>query len=724
MTKDRKLGSALVPNLTVFVSSFCIMVVELVAGRIVSRFVGQSLYTWTSVIGVVLAGITVGNHIGGRLADRFPPRRTLASLFLLAAAACLLVPGANLVAGRSLLLLERTWPVRILGHVLFTFLAPAALLGMISPVVAKMALDAGASTGRTIGNVYAWGAAGSIVGTFVTGFYLIAAFGTFPIIVMMAGVLAAMGVCYGWRSRKTWAVSLLVLVILWGAVGQGSAALLLGRATKFRAPPEPGFVTYYDTESQYSRVTVKAARSAPDHRVMILDTLWHSKMNVKNPLDLLAQYTWMQRCVLDVCSGTNTAVSALVIGGGGYVMPRYLELTRPGSRIHVAEIDPCVTEAAFAACGLPRDTAIRIYNMDARNVVTDLLSGKQAQDGAGSFDVVIGDSINNCAVPYHLTTKEFNDDIRRLLGPDGIYMFHVIDNSRPGRFLATAVRTLRETFGYVAALAMFKDPERVGSHMVLASQKSLPLPDIHALICREYPAYRGRVLSSADLESLPAKPVYVLTDDHAPVENLVADLAAGNSSDLISEYSRRHKRAMRRGMPSKALGYLRRAAAAAPHNASAHYRLALHCLGQKMHKKGMVSIERALNLDPSMLKAHQVRGELLAMTGDAEAAVKDWQLVLDSNPRDVPARNCMAIALRRLGRTNEAVELWQECLAIDEDDATAHYHLGQTYLLLGDTAKAERHIRRCRKSDPSLVTVKKGLFPASGAKDVVEGLLF
>ena len=47
----------LIPNFTVFISSLCIMVVELVAGRLIARYVGNSLYTWTSVIGIVLAGI-------------------------------------------------------------------------------------------------------------------------------------------------------------------------------------------------------------------------------------------------------------------------------------------------------------------------------------------------------------------------------------------------------------------------------------------------------------------------------------------------------------------------------------------------------------------------------------------------------------------------------------------------------------------------------------------
>ena len=81
----------LLPNATVFVSSFCVMVIELVAGRIIAGHLGSSLYTWTSVIGIVLAGLALGNYIGGRLADRYEVRRTLAILFIAASAAAITI---------------------------------------------------------------------------------------------------------------------------------------------------------------------------------------------------------------------------------------------------------------------------------------------------------------------------------------------------------------------------------------------------------------------------------------------------------------------------------------------------------------------------------------------------------------------------------------------------------------------------------------------------------
>ena len=46
------------------------MALELTAVRVLAQVVGVSLYTWTGVIGVMLAGTACGNWLGGVLADR------------------------------------------------------------------------------------------------------------------------------------------------------------------------------------------------------------------------------------------------------------------------------------------------------------------------------------------------------------------------------------------------------------------------------------------------------------------------------------------------------------------------------------------------------------------------------------------------------------------------------------------------------------------------------
>ncbi len=183
-------------SLTVFFSGGSIMVLELVATRLIARYLGSSLYTWTAVIGVVLAGITIGNYIGGILADKYKPQHSLPIQFCLCSLSCVVIIFLNDVMGQWALLWELSWPTRIFLHVTLAFLLPSTMLGTISPVVAKMALDRGMATGQTVGIIYAAATAGSIVGVFVAGFYLIANFGTIAIVFTVGGALLLLAVIY------------------------------------------------------------------------------------------------------------------------------------------------------------------------------------------------------------------------------------------------------------------------------------------------------------------------------------------------------------------------------------------------------------------------------------------------------------------------------------------------------------------------------------------------
>jgi spermidine synthase/MFS family permease len=198
------MGGLWVSLLIVFMASCCTMVLELVAGRILAPFIGVSLYTWTSIIGVCLAGISAGNFLGGVLADKAGSRRTLGlillggglfSLIILPMAALDLttvIPKESPIGARDFWLIFRIVVVTAL-----LFLPPTLILGMVSPIVIKLALTDLRQTGSIAGKIYAFSTVGSIVGTFLTGFYLVSAFGTRSIILGVAIILIAMAFVFG-----------------------------------------------------------------------------------------------------------------------------------------------------------------------------------------------------------------------------------------------------------------------------------------------------------------------------------------------------------------------------------------------------------------------------------------------------------------------------------------------------------------------------------------------
>ncbi|HET6422556.1 MAG TPA: fused MFS/spermidine synthase, partial [Planctomycetaceae bacterium] len=164
------------------------------ASRLIAKHVGSSLYTWTSVIGVVLAGITIGNYLGGYLADRFDRAKTLSWMFLASSLSCASILWIDQVITDLPKPDAMSWPMWVLCLVTMSFLLPALLIGTTSPLVASMALARSSRMGQTVGNVYAWGAFGSIVGTFITGFYLIDIWGTRSIVGLTSTVLALMAI--------------------------------------------------------------------------------------------------------------------------------------------------------------------------------------------------------------------------------------------------------------------------------------------------------------------------------------------------------------------------------------------------------------------------------------------------------------------------------------------------------------------------------------------------
>ncbi len=189
------LGSAtrLLPYALAFFSSLCIMTLELVSSRLVAQHVGASLTVWTSVIGIILGGICLGNVLGGRLADHVDPRRAVGPLFALGAFLTILTLWMNAFVGILLpSSLGIPWELRTVLVVSLVFLVPATVLGMVGPVVAKIAVEQARKAGSAIGDVYFFGAVGSIIGTFFCGFVLIYLAPSSVIVLIVAAALAAL----------------------------------------------------------------------------------------------------------------------------------------------------------------------------------------------------------------------------------------------------------------------------------------------------------------------------------------------------------------------------------------------------------------------------------------------------------------------------------------------------------------------------------------------------
>lgn len=510
--------------LLVFGSSLCTLVLELVAGRLLAPIIGVSLFTWTGVIGVVLAGVAAGSYLGGLTARRSASPMAIAGV--LATAAVVTWATALIVRLVALDALFRGFtPLgRIVALVGAFFFVPSALLGMVSPLVAQITLQQRAEAGAVVGRLGAVSAAGSIVGTFLTGFVLVPTFGTRTILLAVSIVLLALALSTvaGRVPRgggRHW-------------VGLTLAALLAGGGTGIALGRDRNACL---RETAYSCSRIERSAVGPvEFGTLTHDRVVQGATAPDAPRLLVSPYAQAFGDVAVYQSQQYQASSpalagrplrVLFVGGGSFTLPRYLEAVDPGSELEVLEIDPGVTATARERLGLrtvEEGGRIRVTHGDAR------LSLRRLPDAA--YDLAYGDAFNDLAVPWHLTTAEFGREVRRVLRPEGLYATNVIDTWPSGLFLASFVRTLQEVFPSVDVLRVQDWSERgLSNWVVVASRAPVDAERLGRLTRPGVPGDepgRARPLGADQirrwLAGVTPAPL-VLTDDYAPVDRFLAD---------------------------------------------------------------------------------------------------------------------------------------------------------------------------------------------------------
>jgi spermidine synthase len=498
-----------------FIASFCTLVIEMVAGRILAPFVGVSIYTWTSIIGVILSGISIGAYIGGKLVDRFPSRKTLGILLLLSGISALtIIPLTQFVASYRF---PVSLMIRIFMVTSIIFFIPSCILGTISPVVVRLTLKSLENAGNVIGKIYALSTLGAIIGTFITGFFLISWMGTRTIILLIGAILIFIAILSGpWLKRKG---SMTLFVII--SIVVACPALWAAKGFLHKISLNDGTYYYYKESDYYTIKLTKTTGSDEKTQLeaMILDNLIHSYINLDNPLHVEYEYERIYADVLKWKFKQDGEFKSLTIGGGGYTFPRYMEITYPKAHIDVVEIDPQVTQVVYEQLAMPKNTKITTYNTDGRWYVMNCKN---------KYDLVFTDAYNDLSIPYHLTTKEFAVQIQSIMNPDAILMSNIIDNFQKGAFLPSYIKTLREVFGQKNVYLISVNPNfretHISTFIVLASNGNLDIDAFDKFVKSELGRNATAAVLPEDLmeEFINKKHSIIITDDHAPIDNLIA----------------------------------------------------------------------------------------------------------------------------------------------------------------------------------------------------------
>ena len=465
---------------------------EIAAQRLMAPFFGSSTIIWANTIAVVLLALSVGYWLGGRLADRRPDRRALATLVLVGSVLLAVVPFVshpflslsvsafeNISAG--------AFTASLFGTLVLVA-TPLLLLGAVSPWATRIRLAAVEETGSVAGRLYALSTIGSLVGVFFVSLWAIEAIGSQRTFVVLATVPAL--VAAGQLGARAFAVPAVLLAALAIPPGMTKQA-------------EDGGRVLYETETpyQYARVI-----EDDDGSIKLELNEGQAIHSLRRPGTVLTGGYWDGYLTLPFATGAGRPPGRIAaLGTAGGTVPRAYAHFFPETRIDAVDIDGELFEIGRRYFDLRPREQLREFAEDARPF---LRSTRER------YDSIFVDAYRQPYIPFYLTTREFFELVRDRLNPGGSVIIN-IGHPRDSQELEKALTaTMREVFAHVA-----RDPIQSLNSLVIASDTPV---SAEALRAAPLPAELSALASqsAARLED-GLRGGRVFTDDKAPVEWLI-----------------------------------------------------------------------------------------------------------------------------------------------------------------------------------------------------------
>jgi len=331
-----------------FSSGAIIMALEIISSRIITPVFGSSTYTWGSLIGVILTGLSLGYYLGGKISDKNPQFKKISSIVFSVGLYIIFIP---FISPSIIEFSISVSPGTQYAPLLATFallIFPSILLGFVSPYVIKLGATTLKNVGNVSGNLFSIATVGSIFGTFLTVFVLIPSFEVRQIIFGL-GVTLMISSLIGLKIPAK-ILTIIVIIIL----VMPSSSVVVGIIPHYAGD------TIYEKETLYSHLDVI---DSGDTRTLFLDGIRHSAMNLNDPRDLVLDYTEF----FHLGKMLNPDLEkVLFVGGGGFSGPKNFLLMYPDIQIDVVEIDPEVIVVAKNYFGLEDDSRLTIYTEDGR----------------------------------------------------------------------------------------------------------------------------------------------------------------------------------------------------------------------------------------------------------------------------------------------------------------------------------------------------------------------
>ncbi len=482
-------------EITVFICGALVMIYEIIGSRLLSPYIGASTYVWTSLIGVILAALSLGYWLGGRLADKKPDIKILAFVIFLAGG---LVSLTILVKDLILALIAESSAILEIKSLLAALLlfAPASvLLGFVTPYAVKLKISSLADTGKTVGRLYALSTVGSILGTFSAGFFLIPFVGSEKTLYFIGASLIVLSILLVPFAVKPFNLMILILFVFGIGVNEFRIYYLFKTSE------------LQDIDTEYSRVQIFKTKdnNGKTIRAMAIDPYFIQSAIFPDSDELVFDYAKYYHLIRHFKPDFK---NTLMIGGAGYSFPKDYLKKYPNAKMDVVEIDPQMTEIAKKYFRLEENPRLQIIHQDGRVFLNQAESHK--------YDAVLIDAFGSLfSVPFQLTTIEAVEQIRRILKDDGIVIFNLggAISGDASKFLQAEYKTYAQIFPQVYLFKVNADyTDAQLQNLIIVASKS---ENNAAFETKDREL--SYLLKHFYKKNLPANE-RVLTDELAPVE--------------------------------------------------------------------------------------------------------------------------------------------------------------------------------------------------------------
>jgi predicted membrane-bound spermidine synthase len=495
----------------VFLSGLTSLAIELAGSRLLAPYFGTSLYIWAVLVGLVLLYLTAGYFIGGRLGDRNPRPEVLYQLTAWAAFLTGLIPLASKpILGFSAVGFANLDAGVFLGSlfaVVLLFAAPVTLLGCVSPFAIRLLMDDVQSAGATAGRLYALSTIGSILGTVIPVFVLIPLVGTPRTFYLLSLALLGLSVWALWRYRS-WYFWLLL----------PSACLLVLPPSVLRPPPFGTLL--YNGESAYYYIQVVQQDTARGKETDLVLDEGHAVHSIYNPNQLITGGPWDYFMVAPYFNPgykqTDLKSAAIVGLAGGTIARDFTQVYGP-IPIDGVEIDPKIIELGRTYFGM-NEPNLNAIAQDGRYFVTTTTK---------RYDLIGIDAYRQPYIPFHLTTREFFQQVRNHLTPNGVAVINAGRTETDYRLVDVISSTMKSVFPNVFVIDL---PSPQINSIVVGTNQPAQLSNFatnaEALSDPTLRQVANTALTSGRVREVTTTPV-VFTDDWAPVEKVIDEIILG-----------------------------------------------------------------------------------------------------------------------------------------------------------------------------------------------------